>query len=44
MTGVIQGGVEFVVAAYVVTALMLGGYVLSVVLRWRRAARGSSRS
>jgi len=40
MTGVIQGGSEFVVAAYALTALVLGGYTLSVILRWRRAAKG----
>jgi hypothetical protein len=37
MTGVIQGGTEFVIAAYVVTALVLGGYTASVVARFRRA-------
>ena len=41
MTGVIQGGTEFVIAAYVVTALVLGGYTASVVARFRRARRGA---
>jgi hypothetical protein len=40
MTGVIQGGTEFVIAAYVITALVLGGYTASVVARFRRARRG----
>ncbi len=39
MTGVIQGGTEFVIAAYVITALVLGGYTASVVARFRRARR-----
>ncbi len=33
--GVIQGGWEFVVAAYSVTAVVLLGYVVSVYLRYR---------
>jgi len=33
--GSIQGGWEFVVAAYTVTAVVLGSYAVSVVLRWR---------
>jgi hypothetical protein len=37
MTGVIEGGTEYVVAAYVV----FGGYIASVVSRFRRARRGS---
>jgi heme exporter protein CcmD len=40
MTGVIEGGTEFVWAAYVVTALVLGGYVASVLARLRKARRG----
>jgi len=41
MMGVVQGGWEFVVAAYTVTALVLGGYALSLHLRYRREqARG----
>jgi hypothetical protein len=41
MTGVIEGGTEYVVAAYVLTALVFGGYIASVVSRFRRARRGS---
>jgi hypothetical protein len=43
----IQGGWEFVVAAYCVTAVVLGAYATSVFLRFRsekqRAAREASR-
>ena len=42
--GVIQGGTEFVVAAYVVTALVLGGYGVSVILRFRKARAAAARS
>ena len=35
MSGVLQGGWEFVIAAYVVTALVLGGYTFSVIARHR---------
>ena len=35
MRGVITGGWEFVTAAYVLTALVLSGYALSVVLRYQ---------
>jgi acyl-coenzyme A thioesterase PaaI-like protein len=42
-TGVIHGGWSFVVAAYSVTAVVLGGYALTIYLRYRserdRAAR-----
>jgi len=34
-SGVIQGGWEFVVAAYSVTALVLIGYAISIHLRYR---------
>ena len=34
-SGVIQGGWEFVTAAFVVTAVMLTGYTLSVIARYR---------
>jgi hypothetical protein len=44
MTGVIQGGREFVVAAYTITALVLGGYGLSVFWRWRKAAKSGGES
>jgi len=41
--GVVEGGWEFVIAAYTVTALVLGGYTLSLHRRYRaeraRAAR-----
>jgi hypothetical protein len=35
-TGVIQGGWPFVIAAYTVTATILGGYTISVYMRYRR--------
>jgi hypothetical protein len=35
-TGVIQGGWEFVIAAYSVSAAILGGYAASVHARYRR--------
>lgn len=35
-SGVIQGGWEFVIAAYVVSALILVGYAFSVYRRYRR--------
>ncbi len=35
MSGVIEGGWEFVVAAYAVTAAVLGAYATSVFLRFR---------
>jgi hypothetical protein len=38
-TGVIQGGWEFVWAAYAVTATILVGYGLSLVVRHRSALR-----
>ena len=34
-TGMIPGGWEYVWAAYGLSAAILGGYALSVVLRWR---------
>jgi CcmD family protein len=36
VTGAIQGGWEYVSAAYGVTWLFLGGYALSLVIRARR--------
>ena len=39
MTGVIQGGWGFVWAAYGVTAAILLGYAVSVLLRLRAARR-----
>src|SRR5207302_3861709 len=35
LSGMIQGGWEFVVAAYAVTAAVLGAYAISVFLRFR---------
>ena len=35
-TGVIQGGWSYVIAAYTVSALVFGGYLLSVHARYRR--------
>ena len=39
MTGVLSGGWEFVWAAYGLSALVLGVYVASVLLRLRSARR-----
>jgi hypothetical protein len=39
MTGVIEGGWSYVIAAYAITAVVLSGYGASVLLRYR-AARG----
>ncbi len=36
MTGTVTGGWEYVIAAYSVTAFILIGYVVSVVLRHRQ--------
>jgi hypothetical protein len=35
VTGVVQGGWEFVAAAYIVSAVVLTGYAASVFLRYR---------
>jgi len=35
MSGVVQGGWEFVIAAYAVSCVILGGYAASVFLRYR---------
>ena len=35
-SGVISGGWTFVSAAYIITALVLGGYAWSVLMRYRR--------
>jgi hypothetical protein len=35
VTGVVQGGWEFVAAAYVLSAVVLAGYSTSVFLRYR---------
>ncbi len=42
-SGLLQGGWEFVVAAYVVTALVFGGYFLSVHFRYRAERRQAAR-
>jgi hypothetical protein len=39
MTGIVQGGWEFVAAAYVLSAVVLGGYTTSVFLRYRTERR-----
>ena len=36
MSGVIAGGWEFVAAAYIVTAAVLGTYAASVLLRYKK--------
>jgi len=41
--GVIEGGWEFVIAAYVVTAVVLGGYGFSVFSRLRSETRRAGR-
>ena len=43
MNGVIQGGQEFVIAAYVVTATVLCGYAASIFLRYRAEKRRAAR-
>ena len=35
MSGVVAGGWEFVIAAYVVSGIVLGGYLASVLVRYR---------
>jgi hypothetical protein len=39
MSGVVQGGWEFVAAAYIVTAVALGAYAVSVFARLRSEKR-----
>jgi heme exporter protein CcmD len=39
MSGMIAGGWEYVWAAYGVTALFLGGYIATVLVRYRTEAR-----
>jgi heme exporter protein CcmD len=36
MSGVVTGGWNFVWAAYGITALVLGGYAWSVLMRYRK--------
>jgi hypothetical protein len=44
MSGVVQGGWEFVIAAYVVTSVILGSYAVSVFLRYRNEKSRLDRS
>ena len=44
MSGIVQGGWEFVIAAYVVTAVILGGYATSVFLRYHHEKERPGRS
>ena len=39
MSGVVQGGWEFVAGAYIVTAAILSAYATSVFLRYRTEQR-----
>jgi hypothetical protein len=39
MTGMIEGGWEYVVAAYAVTVVFFGGYLLTLWARYRAATR-----
>jgi heme exporter protein CcmD len=41
--GVISGGWEFVWAAYAVSAAILGGYAVSVIVRYRAQRRRQGR-
>ena len=43
MPGVIAGGMEYVIAAYVVTGVVLLGYGLSILMRLRGEARRAER-
>ena len=43
MSGVLEGGWGFVTAAYVVTALVLCGYAVSVHVRYRAELRRAAR-
>lgn len=42
-SGVISGGWEFVTAAYAITAIFLGGYVVSVLARFSRESKAARR-
>lgn len=44
MTGVVEGGWEFVVAAYLVTAAVLGAYAASIFLRFTTERRTAARA
>jgi hypothetical protein len=39
MSGMIEGGWEYVIAAYVVTVVFFGGYLLTLWARYRAATR-----
>ncbi len=41
--GIVQGGWEFVWAAYALSAVVLGGYATSVIVRLRAAGRAAER-
>ena len=41
--GAIQGGWEYVWAAYGISAVVFVGYTVSVLLRWRAAVERSAR-
>jgi heme exporter protein CcmD len=41
--GIVQGGWEFVWAAYGLSVLVLGGYATSVILRLRSADRAAAK-
>jgi len=42
-SGVISGGWEFVTAAYTLTAIILGTYVISVLLRFSKESKAARR-
>ena len=41
--GVISGGWEFVTAAYTLTAIVLGSYVISVLSRFSKESKAAAR-
>jgi hypothetical protein len=41
VSGVVIGGFKFVIAAYVISTIVLGGYVLSVLVRLRQERRAA---
>jgi hypothetical protein len=42
-SGVITGGWEFVTAAYTITAIVLGTYVISVLSRYSKESKAARR-
>jgi hypothetical protein len=42
-SGVISGGWEFVTAAYTITAIVLGGYIVSVLSRFAKEREAAKR-